>query len=195
MLVNPVQSFHPNSPPPNDAVMLTSERAQNRRLDRALCSMAAPTARRCAAPANMPLIFDEVYTGFRLAPGGAQEYLRRAARTWSIYGKTVAGGMPIGVVCGKKVLMRRFDPDHPMRIAYVVGTFSAPSRGDGSDERISRAGLTRPATAKLYTRNQTSVAPSGCVRPIGDSPRPTLPLRLVNLGVRLDRALQRTEPL
>jgi glutamate-1-semialdehyde 2,1-aminomutase len=42
-----------------------------------------------------------------------------------VYGKTVAGGMPIGVVCGKTALMRRFDPERPMRIAYVIGTFSA----------------------------------------------------------------------
>jgi glutamate-1-semialdehyde 2,1-aminomutase len=42
-----------------------------------------------------------------------------------VYGKTVAGGMPIGVVCGHAALMRRFDPERPMRVAYVVGTFSA----------------------------------------------------------------------
>jgi len=41
-----------------------------------------------------------------------------------LYGKTVAAGLPIGVVCAKRGLMRRFDPEHPMRIAYVVGVFS-----------------------------------------------------------------------
>ena len=73
---------------------------------------------------GIALIFDEVYTGFRLAPGGAQAYFGVQA-DMVVYGKTVAGGMPIGVVCGRKALMRRFDPERPMRIAYVIGTFSA----------------------------------------------------------------------
>ena len=42
-----------------------------------------------------------------------------------VYGKTVAGGLPIGVVCGRQDLMQRFDHARPMRLAYVVGTFSA----------------------------------------------------------------------
>ncbi|MEQ8493586.1 MAG: aminotransferase class III-fold pyridoxal phosphate-dependent enzyme, partial [Gammaproteobacteria bacterium] len=42
-----------------------------------------------------------------------------------MYGKTLGGGMPVGVVCGRRDLMRRFDPARPMRLAYVVGTFSA----------------------------------------------------------------------
>ena len=77
----------------------------------------------CTA-SGIPLIFDEVFSGFRLAPGGAQEYFGVQADI-VVYGKSVAGGMPIGVVCGSKALMRRFDPERPMRIAYVIGTFSA----------------------------------------------------------------------
>jgi len=41
------------------------------------------------------------------------------------YGKTLGGGMPVGVVCGKKQLMQRFDPEHPLRVSYVIGTFAA----------------------------------------------------------------------
>lgn len=41
------------------------------------------------------------------------------------YGKTLGGGMPCGVVCGKRELMARFDPDHPLRVSYVIGTFAA----------------------------------------------------------------------
>ncbi len=52
--------------------------------------------------ADVPLIFDEVYTGFRLAPGGAQEFFGVQA-DMVVYGKTVAGGLPIGVVCGRRV--------------------------------------------------------------------------------------------
>ena len=73
---------------------------------------------------NIPLIFDEVYSGFRMGIKGGQEFYDINA-DMVVYGKTLGGGLPIGVVCGKKELMRRFDPKHPLRIAYVVGTFSA----------------------------------------------------------------------
>jgi glutamate-1-semialdehyde 2,1-aminomutase len=77
----------------------------------------------CSA-VDVPLVFDEVYTGFRIASRGAQEYFGVQA-DMVVYGKTVAGGLPIGVVCGRRRLMQRFDPKQPMRLAYVVGTFSA----------------------------------------------------------------------
>lgn len=41
------------------------------------------------------------------------------------YGKTLGGGMPIGVVCGPSWLMNRNDATKPLRVAYVIGTFSA----------------------------------------------------------------------
>ena len=101
----------------------------------------------CSA-CGIPLIFDEVYTGFRLAPGGAQEYFGVRADI-VVYGKTVAGGMPIGVVCGKKELMQRFDAEHPMRIAYVIGTFSAHPLVMGAMHEFLRW-VVRPETARLY---------------------------------------------
>jgi glutamate-1-semialdehyde 2,1-aminomutase len=123
VLVNPVQSFHPNSPPPSDTILLTSS---VRKTEDSSSSYAQwlRNLRKVCSECDIPLIFDEVFSGFRLAPGGAQEYFGVHA-DMVVYGKSVAGGMPIGVVCGKKELMRRFDPDHPMRIAYVIGTFSA----------------------------------------------------------------------
>ena len=42
-----------------------------------------------------------------------------------VYGKTLGGGMPVGVVCGPSKLMNRNDPEKPLRVAYVIGTFSA----------------------------------------------------------------------
>lgn len=179
--------------------------------------------------ADVPLVFDEVYTGFRMAVGGAQQYYGVYADMVA-YGKTLGGGMPVrhppaktspprnhqrndhaptqtappptshrhpsttdrsgsrwrqsgaltpsprkfglsssvpmpegacvpsrysfclvtalppqpnqprhqdtiqtpfahplqvGVVCGKRKLMARFDPDHPLRVSYVIGTFAA----------------------------------------------------------------------
>ena len=150
VLVNPVQSFHPNAPPPNDAVLLTSGVRKTEDPRSALRAMAAGSCRECATRPSVPLIFDEVYTGFRLAPGGAQEYFGVRA-DMVVYGKTVAGGMPIGVVCGTKTLMRRFDPERPMRVAYVVGTFSAHPAVMGAMNEFLRW-VTEPATADAVRR-------------------------------------------
>jgi len=147
VLVNPIQSFHPNAPPPNDAVLLTS--GARKTVDESVAYRAwLRELRAVCREAGVPLIFDEVYTGFRLAPGGAQEYFGVRA-DMVVYGKTVAGGMPIGVVCGTKDLMRRFDPEHPMRVAYVVGTFSAhPAVMGAMNEFLNWLG--DPATPALY---------------------------------------------
>ena len=123
VLINPVQSFHPNSPPPSDAILLTSNVRETRDSTSEYAAWLLQLRQVCTQ-LGIPLIFDEVFSGFRLAAGGAQEFFGVQA-DMVVYGKTVAGGMPIGLVCGKKELMRRFDPDHPMRIAYVIGTFSA----------------------------------------------------------------------
>ena len=99
-----------------------------------------------------------------------------------VYGKTVAGGMPIGVVCGTKALMRRFDPERPMRIAYVVGTFSGASGRDGRDERVpplgGRAGRPRAA----YDGDERALRATGCARPTERLADAALPLRVVHLG-------------
>jgi glutamate-1-semialdehyde 2,1-aminomutase len=123
VLVNPIQSFHPNTPPPNDAVLLTSDVRKTEDSRDRYTEWLMQLRLACTA-ADVPLVFDEVYTGFRLAVGGAQEYFGVKA-DMVVYGKTVAGGLPIGVVCGRRELMQRFDPQRPMRLAYVVGTFSA----------------------------------------------------------------------
>jgi glutamate-1-semialdehyde 2,1-aminomutase len=70
------------------------------------------------------LIFDEVFLGFRLAPGGAQEYFGVRADLVT-YGKTLGGGLPIGVVCGRGDLMRRFRDDRPTDICFARGTFNS----------------------------------------------------------------------
>jgi glutamate-1-semialdehyde 2,1-aminomutase len=70
------------------------------------------------------LILDEVFVGFRLAPGGAQEFFGIRADMVT-YGKTLGGGLPIGVVCGRKNLMKRFREDRPADICFARGTFNA----------------------------------------------------------------------
>ena len=54
------------------------------------------------------LIFDEVVTGFRCAPGGAQAYFGIKA-DMATYGKVIGGGMPIGVLAGKREYMDALD--------------------------------------------------------------------------------------
>jgi len=58
---------------------------------------------------DVPLIFDEIVTGFRLAYGGAQEYYG-VVPDLACYGKVLAGGFPLGAVAGPGRIMRHFDP-------------------------------------------------------------------------------------
>ncbi len=178
VLVNPVQSFHPNSPPPNDAVLLTSDARKTQDSTHHYAQWLSQLREVCSV-GNIPLIFDEVYTGFRLAPGGAQEFFGVRA-DMVVYGKTVAGGMPIGAVCGKKELMRRFDPEHPMRIAYVVGTFSGHPAVMGAMNEFLRW-VTLPATAQFYNEANERCAlwVQSTNQKLAES---ALPLRVVNLS-------------
>ena len=66
------------------------------------------------------LIFDEVITGFRLAPGGAQEYFGVRADLVT-YGKIIGGGMPVGAYGGRRKLMEQVAPLGPV---YQAGTLS-----------------------------------------------------------------------
>jgi glutamate-1-semialdehyde 2,1-aminomutase len=57
---------------------------------------------------GIPLIFDEIVTGFRFAYGGAQEYYQVVPDICTL-GKVVAGGFPLAAVCGRADIMRHFD--------------------------------------------------------------------------------------
>jgi glutamate-1-semialdehyde 2,1-aminomutase len=178
VLVNPVQSFHPNAPPPNDAVLLTSGVRKTEDARERYTGWLAQLRLTCTA-ADVPLVFDEVYTGFRLAPGGAQEYFGVQA-DMVVYGKTVAGGLPIGVVCGRRDLMQRFDHRRPMRLAYVVGTFSAHPAVMGAMYEflhwVTDAG-TEPLYDEMNDRCAAWVIATN--RALAES---SLPIRLVHLG-------------
>jgi glutamate-1-semialdehyde 2,1-aminomutase len=179
VLVNPAQSFHPNAPPPNDAILLTSSARRQTQETTGRYATWLRDVRRVCAESAVPLIFDEVYSGFRLAPGGGQEYFGVQA-DMVVYGKTVAGGLPIGVVCGRKDLMRRFDPARPMRLAYVVGTFSAHPAVMGAMNEFLRW-VTQPESAARYAGSNTRCATwahETNLQLAGAS----LPLRIVHLG-------------
>ncbi len=66
------------------------------------------------------LIFDEVMTGFRLAPGGAQERFK-IKPDLSTFGKVIGGGLPVGAFGGRAEIMDKLAPLGPV---YQAGTLS-----------------------------------------------------------------------
>ena len=109
VLVEPVQSRNPGLQP----------RAFLQRL------------RELTRASNAALIFDEVITGFRIHPGGAQAWFGIEADL-ATYGKIVGGGMPIGIVAGAQKFLDRIDggawnfgdASQPLvERTFVAGTF------------------------------------------------------------------------
>jgi glutamate-1-semialdehyde 2,1-aminomutase len=122
VLVNPLQALHPNAPAPGDSTLVDSGRSAH--FDRAAYTDWLRRLREVCSDEGIVLIFDEVFVGFRLARGGAQEYFGVRADLVT-YGKTVAGGLPIGVLCGRHEFMRRFREDRPADVCFARGTFNS----------------------------------------------------------------------
>lgn len=122
VLVNPLQALHPNHSAPGDAALLGPTAAQ--KVDRDAYRMWLRQLREVCTARGIVLIFDEVFLGFRLAYGGAQEYFGIRADMVT-YGKTVGGGLPVGVLCGQRGLMRRYRDDRPADVCFARGTFNA----------------------------------------------------------------------
>jgi glutamate-1-semialdehyde 2,1-aminomutase len=147
VLVNPLQALHPNVNAPSDSALVDSSRTG--RVDRAAYAEWLKSLRAICTERNIVLIFDEVFVGFRLAAGGAQEYFGVRADMVT-YGKSLAGGLPVGVVCGRKDLMRRFRDDRPVDICFARGTFNShPYVMMAMDEFLSR--LAEPAFRAVYS--------------------------------------------
>ena len=97
------------------------------------------------------LIFDEVMTGFRVAPGGAQQ-LYGITPDLTTLGKIIGGGMPVGAYGGRRDLMQQIAPAGPI---YQAGTLSgnpvAMAAGLAMLELVAKpdfhAGLARSTTA------------------------------------------------
>jgi glutamate-1-semialdehyde 2,1-aminomutase len=122
VLVNPLQALHPNKGAPGDSSLIDSRRGGG--VDRAAyAAWLKRLAATCAAN-GIVLILDEVFTGFRLSPSGARDYFG-VEPDMIAYGKTLGGGLPVGVVCGKAALMKRFRDDRPGDICFARGTFNA----------------------------------------------------------------------
>ena len=146
VLVNPLQALHPNAPAPGDSSLVDSSRKVA--YDRAAYTAWLKQLREVCTERGIVLIFDEVFLGFRLAPGGAQAYFGVQADMVT-YGKTLGGGLPVGVVCGKSAYMKRFREERPGDICFARGTFNAHPYVMGAMKAFLDAQQT-PEIARLY---------------------------------------------
>jgi glutamate-1-semialdehyde 2,1-aminomutase len=106
---------------------------------------------------GVPLIFDEIVTGFRLAYGGAQEYYG-VVPDLATYGKVMAGGFPLAAVAGPAEIMRHFDPAL-----------------EGTPDYVWQAG----------TLNGNPIAAAAGLATLGELRRPGTYERLHRMGIRL----------
>ncbi len=177
VLVNPLQALHPNAAAPGDSSLVDSGRRAG--FDRAAYTQWLQQLREVCSRRGIVLIFDEVFVGFRLAPGGAQEYFGIKADMVT-YGKTLGGGLPVGVVCGRRDLMRRYREDRPADICFARGTFNSHPYVMGAMQ-VFLERLETPAVRELYvgldeTWNGRAADLNRCLSDEG------LPLRVANMS-------------
>jgi glutamate-1-semialdehyde 2,1-aminomutase len=122
VLVNPAQAMHVNAPAPGDSALVDSSRGAA--FDRESYAGWLRRLRDVCTERGIVFILDEIFVGFRLAPGGAQEYFGVRADMVT-YGKTLGGGLPVGAICGRKALMKRYRDDRPADVCFARGTFNS----------------------------------------------------------------------
>jgi glutamate-1-semialdehyde 2,1-aminomutase len=122
VLVNPLQALHPNLGAPADSTLVDSGRRAG--VDRAAYATWLRQLRNVCDARGIVLIFDEVFVGFRLARRGAAEYFG-VQPDLVTYGKSLGGGLPVGVLCGRAALMKRSRTDRPMDVCFARGTFNS----------------------------------------------------------------------
>ncbi len=177
VLVNPLQALHPNASAPGDSALLDSSRRAS--FDRMAYTAWLQALRKICTEKKIALIFDEVFVGFRLAPGGAQAYFGVQADMVT-YGKTLGGGLPVGVVCGQSAWMKRFREDAPADICFARGTFNAHPYVMGAMNVFLKS-LDTPAIQSLYdgldaTWDRRAQALNHRLREVG------LPVQVANLS-------------
>ena len=146
VLVNPLQALHPNSAAPADGSLVDSGRRAH--FDREAYTHWLRRLRAVCTERGIALIFDEVFVGFRLALGGAQEYFGVRADLVT-YGKTLGGGLPVGVLCGRHAWMKRFRDERPADVCLARGTFNAHPYVMGAMNEFLRR-LETPEMLRLY---------------------------------------------
>jgi len=177
VLVNPLQALHPNANAPTDSTLVDSSRGAS--FDRAAYTDWLKRLRQVCTERGIVLIFDEVFVSFRLARGGAQEYFGVRADLVT-YGKTLGGGLPIGVLCGRKDLMRRFRDESPADICFARGTFNSHPYVMGAMQEFL-TGIERPEIAALYD-NLDAVWDGRAVRLNERLRAEGLPLQVANMS-------------
>jgi glutamate-1-semialdehyde 2,1-aminomutase len=122
-----------------------------------------PALRRLADESGALLIFDEVMTGFRIAPGGAAERFGVRADLTTL-GKVIGGGLPVAAYGGRADLMRLIAPSGPVYqagtlsgnpLAMAAGIATLHALTDAVHQRIARA------TARLVAGLREAAARAG----------------------------------
>jgi glutamate-1-semialdehyde 2,1-aminomutase len=134
--------------------------------------------RRATRRHGVPLVFDEIVTGFRFAYGGAQEFYK-VVPDLAAFGKVVAGGFPLACIAGPAAIMRHFDAALEGTPEYVwqAGTFNgnaiaaaaglatlAELRKPGTYERLFKTG------ARLKAGLQAAVTKHGVAAQVSGEP-------------------------
>ena len=177
VLVNPLQSLHPNGSAPADTSLVDGARAAH--FDRQAYAEWLKQLRAVCTKRGIVLVFDEVFVGFRLARGGAQEYFGVRADLVT-YGKTVGGGFPVGVVCGRRELMKRFRDDRPADVCFARGTFNSHPVVMGAMDEFLRH-IETPQVRKLY-RDLDNLWNGRAQRLNADLRREAMPVQVANLS-------------
>ena len=149
VLINPLQAFHPNNDAPSDTALIASERSTG--FNKEHYSRWLARIRKICSERNIVLIFDEVFTGFRLSYRGAQGFYGIQADMVT-YGKTLGGGLPIGVVAGTHSLMKRYKAAQPANVSLARGTFNSHPYVMGAMNVF----LKRIQTAEIQTQYKQS---------------------------------------
>jgi len=177
VLVNPVQALHPNRNAPGDSALVASRTGAG--FDRAAYKGWLQRLREVCTERGIAFILDEVFVGFRLAPGGAQEAFDVRADLVT-YGKTLGGGLPVGVVCGQAGWMKRYREDRPADLCFARGTFNAHPYVMASMNAFLRR-LETPEVLAQY-RHLDATWQARAQRLNGRLAQLDLPVRVANLG-------------
>lgn len=146
VLVNPLQSLHPNGGAPSDGQLVDGGRRAA--LDReAYWAWLRRLAEVCRGN-GIVLIVDEVFVGFRLAPGSVARAMG-VQPDMITFGKTLGGGLPVGVLTGRADLMKRYREDRPVDICFARGTFNSHPYVMGAMDAFLRR-IETPAIRALH---------------------------------------------
>lgn len=119
-------------------------------------------------------VLDEVMTGFRVAPGGAQEHWQLDPDLTCL-GKVIGGGLPVGAYAGKRAIMQTVAPAGPM---YQAGTLSGNPLAMSAGLAMLREAFGASGAFELAVARTVQLADG--LRALGEETG--VPLQVGNLG-------------